>query len=200
MNNNEWLNAFYLVVILAFVISGVMTRKDMPFAKMAKYFAAWLGIALIVIILYSFRYNFADFKSRVVGELNPAYVQATNSGQIIINKSYDNHFYANVKINDVNVRFMIDTGASDVVLSLDDADRVGIDISKLIFNKPYQTANGTSFGASTIAKKIQFGNLQLRNVRISVNNADMGTSLLGMSFLSKFKKYEFYQDKLILTP
>jgi aspartyl protease family protein len=94
---------------------------------------------------------------------------------------------------------MIDTGSSDIVINLEAAQKLGIDPKKLTFNKPYQTANGTSWGASVTLEEFQIGNVKFRNIPASVNNADMGTSLLGMSFLRQFRKYEFYRDKLILT-
>ena len=172
----------------------------MPFLKAVKYFSIWAAIAMFVVILYSFRFDFLEVKTRLVGELNPSHIQVNSSDKIIINMSYGNHFYANVKVNNKNIRFMIDTGATDMVLSLRDAKKAGINIAKLIFNKPYQTANGISYGASVVLKDVKFGNLNLKNVRASVNSSDMGVSLLGMSFLRNFKKYEFYQNRLILTP
>ena len=117
----------------------------------------------------------------------------------MINLSQDGHFYLNVKINNVPVRFMIDTGASDIVLNLDEAKRVGIDVKKLRFDKTYQTANGKSFGAMVVLDEITVADVIFRKVSASVNSAEMGTSLLGMRFLRQFKKYEFYQDKLVLT-
>jgi len=200
MENNEWVNILYLMLLLAFIASSIFTRGNMPFLKAVKYFSIWAAIAMFIIILYSFRFDFLEVKTRLVGELNPSHIQVNSSDKIIINMSYGNHFYANVKVNNQNIRFMIDTGATDMVLSLRDAKKAGINIAKLIFNKPYQTANGISYGASVVLKDVKFGNLNLKNVRASVNSADMGVSLLGMSFLRNFKKYEFYQNKLILTP
>lgn len=200
MENNEWVNILYLMLLLAFIASSIFTRGNMPFLKAVKYFSIWAAIAMFIIILYSFRFDFLEVKTRLVGELNPSHIQVNSLDKIIINMSYGNHFYANVKVNNQNIRFMIDTGATDMVLSLRDAKKAGINIAKLIFNKPYQTANGISYGASVVLKDVKFGNLNLKNVRASVNSADMGVSLLGMSFLRNFKKYEFYQNKLILTP
>ena len=200
MQSNEWINILYLILLLAFIASSIFTRGNIPILRAIKYISIWAAIAIFVIILYSFRFDFIGLKNRFLGELNPSNIQVNSADKIIINMSYGNHFYANVKINDKNIRFLIDTGATDMVLSLKDAKRVGIDLKKLIFNKPYQTANGISYGASVILRDIKFGNLNLKNIPASVNNSDMGVSLLGMSFLRNFTKYEFYQDKLILTP
>ncbi|MDA9573558.1 TIGR02281 family clan AA aspartic protease [Rickettsiales bacterium] len=200
MQSNEWINILYLILLLAFIASSIFTRGNIPILRAIKYISIWAAIAIFVIILYSFRFDFIGLKNRFLGELNPSNIQVNSADKIIINMSYGNHFYANVKINNKNIRFLIDTGATDMVLSLRDARRVGIDLERLIFSKPYQTANGISYGASVILRDIKFGNLNLKNIPASVNNSDMGVSLLGMSFLRNFTKYEFYQDKLILTP
>lgn len=200
MQSNEWINILYLILLLAFIASSIFTRGNIPILRAIKYISIWAAIAIFVIILYSFRFDFIGLKNRFLGELNPSNIQVNSADKIIISMSYGNHFYANVKINNKNIRFLIDTGATDMVLSLRDARRVGIDLERLIFSKPYQTANGISYGASVILRDIKFGNLNLKNIPASVNNSDMGVSLLGMSFLRNFTKYEFYQDKLILTP
>ncbi len=118
---------------------------------------------------------------------------------MIIEIAQDGHFYIDVKINNEPVRFMIDTGASDIVLNMDEAKKVGIKLDELNYNKRYQTANGAAFGASVVLNEIEVGGVKFHDVGASINEADMGISLLGMSFLRKFRKYEFYQDRLILT-
>lgn len=94
---------------------------------------------------------------------------------------------------------MVDTGASDINLSLSDAKKVGIDVDNLSSFRRYQTANGTIVSGLARVKTIQVADITFKDVGVSVNNRDMGTSLLGMSFLRRFEKYEFYEDRLILT-
>lgn len=116
-----------------------------------------------------------------------------------INISRDGHFYVNLKVNNKNVKFMIDTGASDMVMNKEDAKRVGINLEDLSFNRIYQTANGKTLGASVLFEVVEINGVLFYDVPASINNSKMGTSLLGMRFLRNFKRYEFYQDKLILT-
>lgn len=196
--SNHGAELLYSLLLLAFLLTSFAGRK-IKFSKIIKYSSYWIGAALVFIIIYSYRFELLEVKSRVLGEINPRQARANNNGQIIINLAKDGHFYVNVKINKVPVLFMIDTGASDVVIATNDAKKIGLNIANLQFNKPYQTANGTSFGAGAIAQEIEFASVKFNNVPISVNSANMGTSLLGMSLLRKFKKYEFYRDKLVLT-
>jgi aspartyl protease family protein len=93
---------------------------------------------------------------------------------------------------------MVDTGASDVVLSPADARRLGFDLAELKFTRIYQTANGTVRGAPVRLRRITIGPIEIEDVRASVNGAPMGTSLLGMSFLGRLMGYEVTTDTLTL--
>ncbi len=199
LNESDWQSFVYLAVLLVFLLTSVVARRDMPFKKTLKYLAAWSGIGLIVIILYSYRFEFTDFKNRILGEINPSLVRTKESGQLVIKLSEDGHFYMNIRINGKKIRFMVDTGASDIVISASDARKIGINLKKLTFNRSYQTANGRSWGASVRLKEVEVGGVKLEDVSASVNSGDMGISLLGMSFLRQFSKYEFYRDELVLT-
>lgn len=161
--------------------------------------AIWALLAFIAVGLYAYRYQFSDFKDRIVGAINPTGVRVNDQGQLIINLSSDGHFYIDVKINNMPQRFMIDTGASDIVIDKIQAEKLGINMQSLVFDKRYETANGKSYGASVIFKEVQVGEVTFTNVRASVNSAELGMPLMGMSFLRQFKKYEFYQDRLVLT-
>ena len=86
-----------------------------------------------------------------------------------------------------------------MVLNQKDARKIGINAKNLVFNRIYQTANGKSYGASVILNKVEINGLIFKQVPASVNSGNMGISLLGMRFLRNFKKYEFSQNKLILT-
>jgi aspartyl protease family protein len=197
-NDGDWQSFSYLLILLTVLLGSLFSRRDLPFRKVFKYLGIWSVLGLIIIVLYSYRFEFSDFKTRILGEINPSWAQTNKDGKIEVKLAQDGHFYIDAEINNIPARFMIDTGASDIVISVKEAKRIGINTKKLSFNKPYQTANGTSWGASIKFDKLKVGSAVFSDVNASVNNADMGTSLLGMSFLRRFKKYEFYQDRLIL--
>jgi aspartyl protease family protein len=189
----------YLIVLLFFISSGFLFKGKIKASQALTQLFCWLLITLTIIVLYSFRYDFYNIKDRLISELFPSHAVRLSDSQVSINISRNNHFYIKLKVNNQNIRFMIDTGASDMVINQKDAKKVGLNLEDLVYNKRYQTANGSTFGASVTLQKIEFGGLIFNNVPASVNNSNMGTSLLGMSFLRNFKKYEFYQDRLILT-
>lgn len=197
LSSSEQQNLVYSLFLLLFLLSSLFFRKNFKFSQIIKYLTIWSIIAFIIIILYSYRFEFENFKNRIAGEINPNKA-IISQDKIIINISADGHFYVNSKINNKPIKFMVDTGASDIVLSLEDAKKIGINIDNLIFNKIYNTANGKVFGASTQVKTLEISGIKFHDVRISVNSAKLDISLLGMSFLRQFNRYEFFQDKLIL--
>ncbi len=199
LNSHDWQNLIYLGLLLIVLSSSLFLRRNADFGKITKYLGAWSVIGLVAIICYSYRFEFSALKNRVLSEINPSKALVKSSGEMVISLAQDGHFYLDLKINGRPMRFMIDTGASDIVINISDAERLGIDRKTLNFNKPYQTANGKSWGASITLKEIEFGNVKFKNVSASVNSGEMGIPLLGMSFLRQFERYEFYRDKLILT-
>lgn len=199
MENNDLSQIVYLVILILIMSYGIINRKEMSLKKIVKYFLIWSLIGLIIIALYAYRFEFNNFKERISGEINPTSAQLNQQGQLIINISDDSHFYVKILINKKPILFMIDTGASDIVLNLQDAIKIGVNPKNLIFNRQFQTANGRVLGASIILKEVEISGIKFKDVRASVTNGEMGVNLLGMSFLRRFGKYEFYQDRLILT-
>ena len=118
--------------------------------------------------------------------------------EIIISASQNGHFYVNGKANGKRLRFMVDTGASDIMLSPKAASRIGIDLGSLQFNKRYRTANGVGLGASYRLERFSIGPFQFAETKVSINQAEISHSLLGMSFLEQLQSFEFQGDKLYL--
>lgn len=126
--------------------------------------------------------------------------QASFQGDTVeVFKGSDNHFHLTVRVNTVPVEFLVDTGATDVVLTQEDAGRVGLDPGSLAYIGTASTANGTVPIAPVRLDLVELGDIRDTNVRASVNGGEMQGSLLGMSYLSRFQSIEIRQDRLILT-
>ena len=89
-------------------------------------------------------------------------------------------------------------GASEVMLTPDDARRLGFLPARLEFTKKYQTANGEVRGAPVILREMRIGQLTVHDVPATVNESPMGVSLLGMSFLARLRSYEVRDNRLVL--
>jgi aspartyl protease family protein len=101
-------------------------------------------------------------------------------------------------VNGAPTRFVVDTGASLVALTLDDARAAGIGRSELIFNELTQTANGRVHFAPVMLREVRIEQLSIENVPAAViENLDQ--SLLGMSFLKRLKRFEMREGALTIS-
>lgn len=121
------------------------------------------------------------------------------AGTVSVPRAPDGHYYLTLTVNNAPVRFVIDTGATDIVLSRADAQAVGIDLANTSFHRTALTANGEVRVAPVTLDTVSVGPISDRNVRASVNDGRMEGSLLGMSYLQRFEKIEITGGKLVLT-
>ncbi|MCF2872647.1 TIGR02281 family clan AA aspartic protease [Octadecabacter sp. G9-8] len=149
---------------------------------------------LIFIGMFGVANNWDDI-SRDFTQQQTTFTDAT----IEVPKGRDNHFRMTLRINNVPVDFLVDTGASQVVLTQDDAARIGLDPDRLAYIGTAFTANGEVATAPVRLDKVQLGDITDTRIRASVNSGQMESSLLGMSYLSRFESIEIRQDLLILN-
>ena len=120
------------------------------------------------------------------------------TGAVSVPRAYDGHFYLTAAVNGVDVDFVVDTGATDMVLTRQDAARVGLDPDDLAYLGSASTANGRVPIAAVVLEEFDLGEIRDRNVRASVNGGEMRRSLLGMSYLARFERIEIKGDRLVL--
>jgi aspartyl protease family protein len=116
----------------------------------------------------------------------------------IIDAGPHGHFLVEAVVNGVPVDFLVDTGASHVVLSLEDARRLGFTPDHLRFTQKFQSTNGTVRAAPVALRELRIGQLRLFDLEASVNGGPLPISLLGMSFLQRLTSYEVARGRLIL--
>ena len=127
-----------------------------------------------------------------------AQAQSTESGEASIAKSTDGHFWANAEVDGHPVRFLVDTGATAVALTADDARNLGIDPSSLQYQYTVMTANGPAKAAEVKLGFVSVGRAEVSSVDAFVIDKGLETSLLGMSYLGRLSKFEATQDALVL--
>jgi aspartyl protease family protein len=186
--------------ILLLVASGVLASRTLNAGKAIRDIAIWVAILAGLVGIYGFRHELEILGKRIVGELEPSRGTETAQGAVTYRRSADGHFYIDATVDGQQVRFLVDTGSSEIVLSPADAARVGFRRSDLTFNRQYQTANGTGWGAPVVIPSLSVGAIRFRNIPASVNDAPMSESLLGMRFLDRLSGYEVRGDSLILRP
>lgn len=191
-----------LVVLAALVASLAVSFRRERLGSLARAALAWLVIGLLIVAGYSFRDELAPLWQRVAGNLVPSQAVTIAPGTVALRSGSGGHFHALAEVavggTSQRVRFMVDTGASDVALTREDAKRLGIDLERLRFDIPYSTANGTSMGARVRLDRVQIGDIAVDNVSGSVVSGRLDQSLLGMSFLRRLSGFDIRGDELIL--
>jgi len=158
----------------------------------------WVAAGGVLIIGFSLQNELKDLGLRLRSNLIPGYPLETGDHELTLSEGAGGHFSVYGAVNGVRIAFMIDTGATDIVLDPSDAKRLGIDLDSLKFDRPFGSANGIGYGAKTVVESLAVGPIQLSNVEVSINKAEMGASLLGMAFLKRLKSYSVSGGKLIL--
>jgi aspartyl protease family protein len=180
----------YLVVLLVGVLGLFLYGRGERLGRSLRDLAVWGLIILMVVIAYGFR----DTLRR---QLFPAAMVQTGDA-IELRRASDGHFHAELEVNGRRVRFMVDTGASEVVLSRRDAERVGIDPARLAYLGIARTANGTMATAPVRLGVVRFGDFADTDVPASVSGGALDVSLLGMSYLDRFARIEIEGDRMLL--
>jgi aspartyl protease family protein len=109
------------------------------------------------------------------------------------------HYFASVEINGRPIDVLVDSGASIVALSYDDARRAGVYVRDRDYTQLVSTANGQARVAPVVLDRISIGDITVRNVPAAVSEpGSLGTSLLGMSFLGRLQRVEMRAGTLVL--
>jgi aspartyl protease family protein len=181
----------YLLLLLLFVGGGTLLAFRGQLGRMLKQASVWALIFAAAVVGYGL---FDDQRNRSF--VSQSFF--TDEGRVEIPRGPDGHYRVVMGVNGVPVEFVIDTGASQLVLTERDARRTGIDISGLAFTGRAATANGLVKTAPVTLDEIQLGGISDRNISAVVNGGDMDQSLLGMSYLESFGRIEISGGRLIL--
>lgn len=135
--------------------------------------------------------------SRVTGDN----VNSTLSGwgeEVVLEREADGHFYANVIVDGSEYRMLVDTGASVVALTADDAQSMGLTWFDDEVAPIAQGAGGAVSGVNANIERMRLGSLEASNVRAFILPEHGGVSLLGQSFLSTIGNVEISGDRMVL--
>lgn len=191
MDSDQIARLAYLVLLTAAIAGYFLLQNRQRLGQLAQQAAIWGLIFLGVIAGLGL---WSDIRSTVM----PRQAVFADQGKIEVPRGPDGHFYMTVKVNGAPLRFVVDTGASEVVLTKQDAAQLGFDPASLSYIGSASTANGTVSTAPVRLDTVTLGPFTDRNVRAWVNGGPMDMSLLGNSYLRRFGKIEITGDKLVL--
>ena len=151
---------------------------------------------------------FAGYADRVLDATAPARETAAmaavpeprSAGRtVIIPRDSRGHFLVNGRVDGKRLGFMVDTGASVIALTARDAARLGIRPALREFTAEVKTANGIVRAARTRLDRVEIDDVSVRDVAALVMPDEaLSENLLGLSFLSKLRRFEYSSGKLIL--
>ncbi len=158
--------------------------------RMGKYMIIGMWIVLVALLTLL-------FNNILERQYNPNQQLASEQGinnEVRLKRNKYGHYVATGMINGQPVVFMLDTGATDVAVPARVADKLGLKRGR---KRLYQTAKGPATAYATVLEQVSLGDIQVRNVRASINpHMNNEEVLLGMSFL---KQLEFSQRGDTLT-
>jgi aspartyl protease family protein len=190
--NGDQIGSLIYLLLLATVIGGwflVAHRRQL--GRVAQHAAIWVFIFLGAIVAVGL---WSDVRDTVA----PRQALMQDGAQVVVPMARDGHFYLVLDLNGVPVRFVVDTGATDIVLSAADAARVGIQPENLVFSGRALTANGMVETAPVRIDRVALGGVVDEGVRAVVNRGDLEESLLGMSYLRRFDRLEISGGQMVL--
>ena len=123
---------------------------------------------------------------------------STPSGEALLSRSGDSHFYADADIDGTNIRVMVDSGASIVALTRRDAEAIGIDVDRLPVTGTARTAGGEVPTRMVMLDSVDVDGVRVDRVDAAVIDADMGVSLLGQTYLSRLAAVNVEGDTMTL--
>ncbi|SNY93009.1 aspartyl protease family protein [Cohaesibacter sp. ES.047] len=183
--------------LLLYLVSGRFGRTNLM--QSIKQASVWILIAILLILGYSFKDDAQMLLSRVKGELVPGAAVMQEDGEVTFRRSSNGHFMVRATIDGQTIPMMVDSGASSVVLTQEDAQKAGIDIASLSYTSPVSTANGRAFSARIWLPRIAVGGIEARNVPAMVaQEGALRESLLGMSYLDQLGGWSVSGDRLTL--
>ncbi len=189
-----------LVVLLVIFAGGLFTRRHRA-SELVGGVLLWGGLFGVAMVTYAYRDELLGVMGRVAGEFQPgvALVDA-NAGTATFRRGMSGHFEVNATINGHTTPMIFDTGASAVVLTIDDAIAAGVNVEGLRYVVPVSTANGQGLAARTRLDSLEVGGIVRRNLTAFVTqDGALDTSLLGMTFLETLSRYSVTQNSLELV-
>jgi aspartyl protease family protein len=182
---------FYGLIVLLPLMA--LIRRRPPLGRTLGSLAVWAAIFAVGLLVVQQRERLTGLTQfltdqRVVGE------------ETRIRQSGDGHFWAEVSINGIERRMLIDSGATTTAISVATARAAGIDTERSPFPAVLNTANGAITAQTGTAERIEIGSVVARDLGVVVSPAFGDSNVIGMNFLSQLQSWRVEGGTLILQP
>ncbi len=203
LKNDDFANLIYLLPLATLLGAGVLASRE-KLGQNLRFLGIWTLIGLVLITAYVYKDDGRNIASRVMAAIVPGetFTLTTSEGrqEVVLRKQRSGHFTINAEINGQSLPMLVDTGATQIALTFDDARRIGLDPSNLNFNREIMTANGVAMAATARIRQIVVGPIVRKNITVSIaERGRLGESLLGMNFLSTLSSIRIEPNEMRLT-
>jgi aspartyl protease family protein len=192
MDTDNVMRLVYLSVLGTAVVFWFLAQNRQSLNKTLQQVMAWVFIFVGVVAVVGL---WEDIRTTVA----PAPQMTVTGESIEVPRSADGHYYLPVQVNGEPITFLVDTGASQIVLSDKDARRAGIDPNQLNYFGRALTANGEVRTAPVRLDTLTVGPITDQNVSAWINEGELHQSLLGMDYLHRFSNIQFTDGRMILS-
>lgn len=183
---------FYLILLGMAVAVWALQHYRHRLGQAVQHAAIWALIFAGVVVAVGF---YEPLKQSLLGDS----ATMVDDRTVVIRQGAGGHYFEYLDVNGRQVRFMVDTGATSIVLSRADARAAGIDTDRLNYTVASRTANGVVRSAPITLNTLKLGKFVDRDVRALVNGGEMSQSLLGMDYLKRFKSFRAEGGRLYLS-
>ncbi len=191
MDDFDTAHLIYLIVLGLAVVFWFVASNREKLGTVVQQALIW-GLIFIGVIAAIGMWD--DIRQTVMPSQN-----VTSDNRIELPRHADGHYYLMANVNGAPIRFVVDTGATDIVLSQDDALKIGLHVDDLAYTGRALTANGEVRIAPVRLDTMTIGPIRDTSVRAVVNAGELEQSLLGMSYLQRYSSVQITGGKLVLT-
>jgi aspartyl protease family protein len=189
----------HLYLLIGAMFVAAMIARRVPFMRTLVTLGIWGGMAALLVTALTQRERIDPWLGRAAAALHLE-DQRVAGEETRVRMSNDGHFYVRARIDGVERRLLVDSGATITALSPGTASAAGVAVGTSMFPVMLRTANGTIQAETGRVGELRFGNVVARDLSVVVSPAFGDTDVLGMNFLSKLKSWRVEGRTLILTP
>jgi aspartyl protease family protein len=198
LTSAELASLVYKIGLVVLAGGAVLAMFRQNFAQALTQAMIWVVIALVLVLVYTYRFELYDVGDRVLVELMPG--RASSHGRTVeLARAGTGDFRIGTEVNGVRIAMVLDTGASSVVLTHDAAKDAGLPTEFIKYAVNVDTANGHTLAAPVTLDRLAIGGIVERQVpALIAQPGQLKTSLLGMSFLNRLQSWEVRGGRLLM--
>jgi len=199
LTSSDWMHILVFGGIALYVATALPALFRGGFSAGLAALAFWAAALFSVLAGYSYRYELGTVAERIMAVVIPGTVVETGAREVTVFRQPDGQFLIDAGVGGARIAFVLDTGASSVVLRSEDAVRLKIPVKRLTYDVEVATANGRTLAAETVLPSLSIGPLmQVRVKALVARPGALHENLLGMSYLDGLQSFTIANDKLIL--